>query len=119
VSFPPGAVALGNRDLLAARPRHGEFAAGSGGAGPRRAPAPGSGAQPWLRLVFFFFPQYFLWFLAQNVLAKFIHILFHDVFSTKFCSNVCFPNLSLFLLFIFLYKLVYKRFHKTYSHSLK
>jgi hypothetical protein len=101
VSFPPGAVALGNRDLLAARPSHGEFAAGSGGAGPRRAPAPGSGAQPWLRLVFFFFPQYFLWFLAQNVLAKFIHILFHDVFSKNFVPMFVFRIFHFFFCLYF------------------
>jgi hypothetical protein len=132
VSFPPGAVALGNRDLLAARPSHGELPSGSGGAEPRRVPrrdrwrwATTSSHAGERRPVvappcfFLLFPQNFIWFLVQNFLAKFLHILFHDVFSKTFVQMFVFRKLSIFLLFIFLYQLVYKSFHKKYSHSFK
>jgi hypothetical protein len=78
-SLPPGAVALG----------HGEL--------PRRGAAPSRGSA----LFFFFFPQYFLWFLAQNVLAKFIHILFHDVFSKNFVPMFVFRIFHFFFCLYF------------------
>lgn len=81
-SSPPGAAA----------PSHDEFPVGIGGAGPRRAPMPGSGALSWLPLVFFcFFHKILSGFWFKIFLQNFF-IFFSTMFSAKLLSKCLFSE---------------------------